>query len=168
MSNEQFITIVGRLSQDPELRFTPSGAAVANLSIASNARKYDKQSDSWKDETTTFWRCNAWRDLAENVAESLQKGMAVVAYGEIKSRSFDTKEGDKRTVLEVELTAIGPDLRWSTAKVQKAQRGSGGSQGFGGSQGAGGAGSAPQQPAQPAEDPWSTGGGAKWDQDPAF
>ena len=151
MSNEQFITIVGRLSQDPELRFTPSGAAVANLSIASNARKYDKQSDSWKDETTTFWRCNAWRDLAENIAESLQKGAAVIAQGEIKSREWQDKEGNKRTSLEVEVSSVGPDLRWATAKPVKAARGS---QGFGGSQGAGGAGFAPQQPAQPAEDPW--------------
>ena len=154
MSNEQFITIVGRLTSDPELRFVASGAPVASLTIASNARKYDKQSDSWKDETTTFWRCNAWRDLAENVAESLQKGMAVVAYGEVKSRDWQDKEGNKRSSLEVELTAIGPDLRWSTAKVSKAQRGSTGSQGFGGSQGAGGAGFAPQQLAQ--ADPWAT------------
>ena len=141
--NETTLTIRGRLTSDPELRFTPSGAAVVNLTIASNARRFDKQANEWKDGPTTFWRCSAWRDMAENLAESLTKGAAVIAHGSVAQREYDTKEGEKRTVVEVELEAIGPDLRWQTAKVQKAQRGSSG--GF--SQ----PGAAPVQ-----TDPWAT------------
>ena len=166
MSN--VFTITGNLTTDPELRFTPSGHAVANFTIADTPRKLNKQTNEWEDGETLFMRCSLWRDAAEHVAESLQKGARVVASGKLTSRSFTTKEGDKRTVIEMEVDEVGPSLKNATAKVSKAQRGSGGSQGFGGSQGAGGAGFAPQQPAQPAEDPWSTGGGAKWDQDPAF
>lgn len=140
MSNETRLTIVGRLTDDPILRFTPSGAAVANLTIASNARTFDKNTNTWKDEPAAFWRCSIWRDAAENVAESLQKGHAVVAVGVIKPRSYDTKEGEKRDVIEVELDAIGPDLRWNTAKVNKANR----AQVGGGS-----------VSAAPAADPWA-------------
>lgn len=154
MSNETFITIRGRLAEDPQLRFTPPGAAVANLTIASNARKYDKQTQQWVDQTATFWRCSIWRDTAENVAESLQKGMAVIAVGEVKSREYE-KDGEKRTVIEVELEAIGPDLRWQTAKVAKAQRGQGGFT------------AAPQQGAQAQDDPWATGSTSGWAADPA-
>ena len=124
--NETTITIRGRLTADPELRFTPSGAAVANLTIATNARTFDRQANEWKDGPATFWRCSAWRDMAENVAESLTRGSAVVAVGTVAGREYETKEGEKRTVFEVTLDAIGPDLRWATAKPVKAQRDKGG------------------------------------------
>jgi len=152
MSN--VFTITGNLTTDPELRFTPSGHAVANFTIADTPRKLNKQTNEWEDGETLFMRCSLWRDAAEHVAESLQKGARVVASGKLTSRSFTTKEGDKRTVIEMEVDEVGPSLKNATAKVSKAQRGSGGSQGFGGSQGAGGAGFAPQQPAQ--ADPWAS------------
>ena len=124
--NETSITIRGRLTADPELRFTPSGAAVANLTISTNPRTFDRQANEWKDGPATFWRCSAWRDMAENVAESLTRGSAVVAVGTVAGRDYETKEGEKRTVFEVTLDAIGPDLRWATAKPVKAQRDKGG------------------------------------------
>ena len=139
--NETTITRRGRLTADPELRFTPSGAAVANLTIATNPRTFDKQAGEWKDGPTSFHRCSIWRDAAENVAESLTKGDAVVAVGVIAQREFTTKEGEKRQAWDVTLDAIGPDLRWQTAKVSKAQRGGGG--GFG-------------QQSAPQTDPWAT------------
>lgn len=123
MSGETHVTITGRLTADPELRFTPSGAAVANLTIASNARTFDKTANEWRDEPATFWRCSAWREMAENVAESLSKGSPVIAMGVVKSREWQTKEGEKRTSMEVALDAIGPDLRWAVARPVKAQRG---------------------------------------------
>lgn len=122
MSNETRITITGRLVADPELRFTPQGHAVCNLTIASAPRVYDKQASEWKDGPTSFYRCSAWRDLAENIAESLSKGAAVVASGVISQREYTTKEGEKRSSWEVALDAIGPDLRWATARPQKAAR----------------------------------------------
>jgi len=122
MANELNITIIGRLTDAPELRFTPSGAAVANFTIAQNSRAFDKQSNEWKDKPTNFFRCSIWRDAAENAAESLEKGMAVIAYGEVTARSYTTKEGQERTVQEIELQNIGPDLKWATAKVQRTQR----------------------------------------------
>ena len=128
MANEQHITIRGRLTNDPELRFTPNGAAVANFTIAQNARIFDKQTNEWKDKEATFWRCSAWREMAENVAESLTKGMAVVAFAELESRSFEDKEGNKRTVTEARIESIGPDLRWASAKVNRTPSG-GASQG---------------------------------------
>lgn len=147
MSNEQFITIRGRLTNDPELRFTPSGAAVANFTVASNARTFDKQSNEWKDKEAIFWRCSAWKDLGENVAESLVKGVAVVVLAELESRSYTTKDGDNRTVTEARVESIGPDLRWATAKVTRAQRSGGAQQGQ-------------QSPAQnwnqQSTDPWAT------------
>ena len=119
------VTIRGRLAGDPELRFTPSGHAVANLTIVANKRV--KNGDQWEDGPATFWRCSAWRELGENCAESLHKGASVVAVGEALQREWTTNEGEKRTVIEVTLDAIGPDLRWQTAKVSKAERkGSGG------------------------------------------
>lgn len=116
------ITIRGRLAGDVELRFVPSGVAVANLTIATNPRTFDKQTGEWKDGAATFWRCSAWREMAENVAESLARGTAVIATGTVAGREYETKEGGKRTVFEVELDAIGPDLRWATAKPVKAER----------------------------------------------
>jgi len=146
------ITIIGNLTGDPELRFTPSGAAVASFTVASSSRVMDKQTNEWKDGDTTFLRCNVWRQYAENVAESLQRGMRVIVNGRLKQRSYETKEGEKRTVYEVEVDDVGPALRYATAKVTKVSRASGGG-GFGS-----GSGDAP-----PAEDPWATsspGGGS--------
>ena len=169
MANELNITIIGRLAGDPELRYTPAGAAVANLTIAQNSRVFDKNSNEWKDKPTNFFRCSIWREAAEQVAESLQKGMAVIAYGEVTSRSYTTKEGQERTVQEIELQNIGPDLKWATAKVTKAQKNNGGGNaggGFGGAQ---------ARTNVTQEDPWATPGvsnGGGWgngpDSEPPF
>jgi len=149
MAGETTITIVGNLTADPELRFTPSGAAVANFTVASTPRTFDRQSNEWKDGETLFMRCSIWRDAAENIAESLHRGTRVIATGRLKSRSYDTKEGEKRTVIELDVGEVGPSLRYASAKVTKAERGSGSGGGFGG-QGGG----------QQAADPWATGGSA--------
>ena len=125
MANEQFITIRGRVTGDPELRFTPSGTAVANFTIAQNARTFDKNSNSWVDGETTFWRCQAWREIGENAADSLSKGVAVIALATLETRKYTTKDNEERTVLEARVEAIGPDLRWATAKVNRPARGAG-------------------------------------------
>ena len=151
MAGETVITVVGNLTADPELRFTPSGAAVANFTVASTPRTFDKSSNEWKDGETLFMRCSVWRDAAENVAESLGRGTRVIVSGRLKSRSYETKEGEKRTVVEMEVDEVGPSLRYASAKVTKTQRGSGGG-GFGGQQSGGSGG---QQ-----EDPWATGAGS--------
>ncbi|HET6969216.1 MAG TPA: single-stranded DNA-binding protein [Ornithinibacter sp.] len=147
MAGETTITIVGNLTADPELRFTPSGAAVANFTVASTPRTFDRQSNEWKDGETLFMRCSIWRDAAENIAESLHRGTRVIATGRLKSRSYDTKEGEKRTVIELDVDEVGPSLRYASAKVTKAERG-----GSGGGFGGGGQGGAQQA------DPWATGG----------
>ncbi|GAB3562499.1 single-stranded DNA-binding protein [Spelaeicoccus albus] len=134
MAGDTIITIVGNLTADPELRFTPSGAAVANFTVASTPRAFDRQSGEWKDGETLFLRCSVWRDAAENVAESLTRGTRVVAQGRLKSRSFETKEGEKRTVMELEVDEVGPALRYASAKVTKTSRGGGQQGGFGGQQ----------------------------------
>ncbi|PSK95808.1 single-strand binding protein [Haloactinopolyspora alba] len=170
MAGETVLTIVGNLTDDPELRFTPSGAAVANFTIASTPRTFDKQSNTWKDGDALFMRCSVWRQVAENVAESLSKGMRVIAQGRLRQRSFETREGEKRTVVEMELDEIGPALRYATAKVAKTQR-NGGSGGYGG-----GAQQAPaadpwsSQPAprQQGADPWGTGPGSTPPEEPPF
>ena len=149
MAGDTTITVVGNLTADPELRFTPSGAAVANFTVASTPRIYDRQSGEWKDGEALFLRCNIWREAAENVAESLTRGSRVIVTGRLKQRSFETREGEKRTVFEVEVDEIGPSLRYATAKVNKASRGSG-SGGFGG----GSRQSAPQ--AATTDDPWGS------------
>ena len=151
MAGDTVITVIGNLTGDPELRFTPSGAAVANFTVASTPRAFDRQSNEWKDGETLFMRCSVWRDAAENVAESLGRGTRVIVSGRLKSRSYETKEGEKRTVVEMEVDEVGPSLRYASAKVTKTQRGSGGG-GFGGQQGGGSGG---QQ-----EDPWATGAGS--------
>jgi single-strand DNA-binding protein len=161
MAGDTIITIVGNITNDPELRFTPSGAAVANFTIASTPRSFDRQSNEWKDGETLFMRCSVWREAAENVAESLTRGTAVIAQGRLQSRSFETKEGEKRTVVEMQVDEIGPSLRRATAKVTKAQRGGGGGFG-GGSGGAGGSGggwggSSGGGGGQQVDDPWATG-----------
>ena len=153
MAGDTTITVVGNLTADPELRFTPSGAAVANFTVASTPRIFDRQSSEWKDGEALFLRCSIWREAAENVAESLTRGSRVVLTGRLKQRSFETKEGEKRTVMEVEVEEIGPSLRYATAKVNKANRGGGGSGGFGGG---GGGSSRPAASAQPTEDPWGS------------
>ena len=150
MAGETTITIIGNLVDDPDLRFTPSGAAVANFRIASTPRTFDRQTNEWKDGEALFLRCSVWRQAAENVAESLQRGTRVVVSGRLKQRSFETREGEKRTVIEMDVDEIGPSLRYATAKVNKTQRGSsGGGYGSGGSEGAGTAAS---------DDPWSSAG----------
>ena len=137
MAGDTIITVVGNLTADPELRFTPSGAAVANFTVASTPRTFDRQTNEWKDGEALFLRCNVWRQAAENVAESLTRGARVVVTGRLKQRSFETKEGEKRTVIELEVDEIGPSLRYATAKVNKVSRGSGGGD-FGGGGGYGG------------------------------
>jgi len=129
MAGETILTVVGNLTADPELRFTPSGAAVANFTVASTPRTFDKASNEWKDGDALFLRCSIWRQAAENVAESLTRGARVVVTGRLKQRSFETKEGEKRTVVELDVDEVGPSLKYATAKVTKASRGSGG---FGG------------------------------------
>lgn len=134
MAGETVITITGNLTADPEMRFTPGGDAVANYTIASTPRMFDRQANDWKEGETLFMRCSTWRDAAENVAESLTKGMRVIAQGRLKQRSFETKEGEKRTVVEMDVDEIAPSLRWATAKVTRTQRGNGQQQGGNGYQ----------------------------------
>ena len=122
MAGDTQITVVGNLVDDPELRFTPSGAAVANFRIASTPRTFDKQSNEWKDGDALFLSCSVWRQAAENVAESLQKGMRVVVQGNLRSRQYETREGEKRTVFEIEVDEVGPSLKYATAKVTRTQR----------------------------------------------
>ena len=129
---------IGNLTADPELRFTPSGAAVANFTVASTPRMFDRQTNEWKDGEALFLRCNIWREAAENVAESLTRGSRVIVSGRLKQRSFETREGEKRTVVELEVDEIGPSLRYATAKVNKASRSGGGGGGFGGGGGGNG------------------------------
>ena len=155
MAGDTIITVVGNLTADPELRFTPSGAAVANFTVASTPRIYDRQSGEWKDADALFMRCNVWREAAENVAESLTRGSRVIVSGRLKQRSFETREGEKRTVVELEVDEIGPSLRYATAKVTKASRGGGGGGGFGGG-GGGGGGSKAAAGGESQEDPWGS------------
>jgi single-strand DNA-binding protein len=162
MAGDTVITIIGNITGDPELRFTPSGAAVANFTVASTPRQFDRTSNEWKDGETLFMRCSVWRDAAENVAESLQRGTRVLVSGRLKSRSYETKEGEKRTVIELDVDEVGPSLKYATAKVNRTQRGGGGggfnSGGQGGqsSQSGGTSGGASGQGAA-AVDPWATG-----------
>src|SRR5450759_43486 len=165
MAGDTVITIIGNLTGDPELRFTPSGAAVANFTVASTPRQFDRTSNEWKDGETLFMRCSVWRDAAENVAESLQRGTRVLVSGRLKSRSYETKEGEKRTVIELDVDEVGPSLKYATAKVNRTQRGSGsggfnaGGQGAQGAQGGGhnGPNTGASNQGTPAVDPWATG-----------
>src|ERR687893_1252666 len=133
MAGETVVTLVGNLVDDPELRFTPSGAAVAKFRVASTPRTFDRQTNEWKDGESLFLTCSVWRQAAENVAESLQRGMRVIVQGRLKQRSYETREGEKRTVYEVEVDEVGPSLRNATAKINKTTRGGG----FGGGGGGG-------------------------------
>lgn len=152
MAGETLITVVGNLTDDPELKFTPSGAAVANFTIASTPRAFDKASNEWRDGEPLFLRCSLWRQPAENVAESLTKGARVIVTGALKQRSYETREGEKRSVIELAVEEIGPSLKFATAKVTRASR-------DGGSRGA----SNQRAHQRPAEDPWATGSTGGWD-----
>jgi single-strand DNA-binding protein len=155
MAGETTITVVGNLVDDPELRFTPSGAAVANFRIASTPRTFDRQTNEWKDGDALFLSCSVWRQAAENVAESLVKGMRVVVNGRLKSRQYETREGEKRTVFEIEVEEVGPSLKYATAKVTRTTR-----QGGGGGYSGGGQGGGQEDPwAQPAQGGAPQGGG---------
>lgn len=176
MAGETIITLVGNLTADPELRFTPSGAPVANFTVASTPRTFDRTTSEWKDGEAMFINCAVWRRAAENVAESLQKGMRVIVQGRLKSRSYETREGERRTVFEIDVDEVGPSLQFATAKVTRAGGGGGGNwggsqqpqqggpgggdqwssgQGQGGGGGYGGGGR-PQQQQQPVSDPWAS------------
>ncbi|WP_040155400.1 single-stranded DNA-binding protein [Mobilicoccus massiliensis] len=168
MAGETVITVIGNLVADPELRFTPSGAAVANFRVASTPRTFDRQTNEWKDGEALFLTCSAWRDMAENVAESLTRGSRVIVSGRLKSRSYETKEGEKRTVMELDVDEIGPSLKYATAKVSKTSRGGGGGFSGGGQQGGGwggqqggnsggGWGGGQQGGSAPSSDPWAQG-----------
>jgi single-strand DNA-binding protein len=145
MAGETPIAVVGNLTADPELRFTPSGAAVANFTVASTPRTFDRQSNEWKDGEALFLNCSVWRQAAENAAESLTRGMRVIVSGRLKARSYETREGEKRTVFEIDVDEVGPSVKYATAKVTKTSR-SGGGQGFGGGSG--------------GDDPWAGSGGS--------
>jgi single-strand DNA-binding protein len=151
MAGETIITVVGNLTDDPELRFTASGAPVANFTVASTPRYFDKQTNEWRDAEAMFLRCSIWRQTAENVAESLHKGSRVIVQGRLKQRTFETREGDKRSVIECDVDEIGPSLRYATAKVTKTTR----------------SGAAPQNQAA-ADDPWATAAPAGQSDEPPF
>jgi single-strand DNA-binding protein len=188
MAGDTVITVVGNLTADPELRFTPSGAAVANFTVASTPRTFDRQSGEWKDGEALFLRCNIWRQAAENVAETLTRGARVIVQGRLKQRSFETREGEKRTVIELEVDEIGPSLRYATASVTKASRGAGGGGyggggggngggGYGASGGGSGSGSGSGGGYGGGDDPWASapaagssggGGGGGYDDEPPF
>lgn len=153
MAGDTVITVIGNLTADPELRFTPSGAAVANFTVASTPRTFDRQTNEWKDGEALFLRCSIWREAAENVAESLTKGARVIVSGRLKQRSFETREGEKRTVVELECDEIGPSLRYATAKVNRASRGGGGG---GGNYGSGGGGGSRTSSGGAVDDPWGS------------
>jgi single-strand DNA-binding protein len=156
MAGETLITVVGNLTADPELRFTPSGAPVANFTVASTPRTFDRASGEWKDGDAMFLNCAVWRQPAEHVAESLTKGMRVIVQGRLRSRSYETREGEKRTVFEVEVEEVGPSLRYATAKVTRSSSGSfsGGSTGGGGSSWGNNAGGSQERTA--GADPWAS------------
>jgi len=164
MAGETTITVVGNLTDDPDLRFTPSGAAVANFTVASTPRFFDKQTNEWKDGDALFLRCSIWRQAAENVAESLHRGTRVIVSGRLRQRSYETREGEKRTVFELDVDEVGPSLKYATAKLTKTTRS--GTSGDGGGGGGGGnypwATNAPStggQPATGANDPWAAPAG---------
>lgn len=172
MAGETIITLVGNLTADPELRFTPSGAPVANFTVASTPRTFDRQTGEWKDGDAMFINCSVWRQAAENAAETLTKGMRVIVQGRLRSRSYETREGERRTVFEIEVDEIGPSLRYASAKVQRNAPGGGGG-GYGGSQqssgggnwgggqqssggGYGGGGNADNRSSGGGADPWAS------------
>lgn len=160
-AGDTVLTIIGNLTADPELRFTPAGAAVANFTVASTPRMFDRNTNEWKDGDPLFLRCNIWREAAENVAESLVRGSRVIVSGRLKQRSFETREGEKRTVVEMDVDEIGPSLRYATAKVNKTSRGGNGGGGYSENRGGGGGG----RPAQ-GDDPWGSAPAGRNDEPP--
>ena len=150
MAGETIITVVGNLTDDPELKFTPSGAPVANFTVASTPRTFDRQTNEWKDGDALFLRCAAWRSLAENVAESLTKGQRVIVTGALRVRQYERQDGSKGTSVEMNVEEVGPSLKFATAKVTKATR----------SSNAGGGWDQSAQQQSPATDVWNTGGSA--------
>ena len=165
------ITLVGNLVDDPQLRYTPTGQAVANFRVASPPRLFDRNTNEWKDGDSLFLSCNVWRQAAENVAESLQRGMRVIVSGRLRQRSYETKEGEKRTVYEIEVDEVGPSLRNASAKVTKSSRSTGGNFGGGPSGGGGQSGYGGGGGGRPADDPWASdggGGGDGYSDDPPF
>src|SRR5690554_6274240 len=174
MAGDTVITVIGNLTGDPELRFTPAGAAVANFTVASTPRQFDRQSNEWKDGDTLFMRCSIWREAAENVAESLTKGTRVVVSGRLVQRSYETREGEKRTVVELQVDEIGPSLRYATAKVTRSQRSGGGGGGFSGGGGgggggfSGGGGGGGFSGGNASDDPWVTSGPSGASEEPPF
>ena len=163
MAGDTQITVVGNLVSDPELRYTPTGVAVANFRVASTPRTFDRQANEWKDGDSLFLTCNVWRQAAENVAESLQRGMRVIVMGRLHQRSYETREGEKRTVFEIEVDDVGPSMRNASAKVAKSNRSGGGGGGFGGGGGQGGSGgsggyggSAGGRSGGGGDDPWAS------------
>ena len=183
MAGDTVITVVGNLTADPELRFTASGAAVANFTVASTPRTFDRATNEFKDGEALFLRCSIWRQPAENVAESLTRGSRVIVSGRLKQRSYDTKEGEKRTVIELEVDEIGPSLRYATAKVNRANRsessgggggygsgGSGGGNSGGGYSGASGGSGGRSSSSAPADDPWGSAppAGGGYSDEPPF
>lgn len=173
MAGETTITVIGNITDDPELKFTPSGAAVANFTVASTPRTFDRQTNEWKDGDPLYFRCAAWRQMAENVAESLTKGARVIVTGTLRIRNFERQDGSRGTSVEISVDEIGPSLKWASAKVTRAGRGDGG--GAGGGFSGGGSGGAPASndvwstpsaPAGGAADAW--GGGAAATDEPPF
>ena len=175
------ITVVGNIVADPDLRFTPAGAAVANFRVASTPRRYNSQTNQWEDGEAMFLTCNVWRQAAENVAETMSKGMRVIVTGRLKQRSFQTREGDNRTVFEIDVDEVGPSLRYATAQVNRNPREGGNNFGGGGQQRSnnnnqggfgGGQQQQPQQNQAPSEDPWNSappaGGFGGADSEPPF
>src|SRR4249919_1078027 len=167
MAGETTITLVGNLTADPELRFTPSGAAVANFTVASTPRTFDRQTNEWRDGDAMFLNCAVWRQAAENVAESLQKGMRVIVHGRLRSRSYETRDGEKRTVFEIDVDEIGPALKYATAKVTRTSGGGGQGAGARSSAGAGAGASAGASASGGGggvsfgDDPWASGNGGQ-------
>ena len=175
MAGETVLTVIGNLTGDPELRFTPSGAAVANFTVASTPRTFDRQANEWKDGDTLFMRCSVWREAAENVAESLTKGTRVIVQGRLVQRSYETREGEKRTVVELQVDEVGPSLRYASAKLTRTQRGggfggdSGGGGGSGGGRGGGGfGGGGGRTSGGGGDDPWATGADSSAGDEPPF
>jgi single-strand DNA-binding protein len=166
------ITVVGNLVADPELRFTPAGQPVATFRIASTPRIRDNATNEWRDGDSLFLTCNVWRQAAENVAESLQRGMRVIVTGRLKQRNYETKEGEKRTVYEVEVDDVGPSLRNASAKVNRASRGSGEGGFSGGGSNRAGGNNGGQGPASGGssrnEDPWASDSGGGYSDEPPF
>jgi len=173
MAGETVITVIGNLTNDPELRFTPNGAAVVSFTVASTPRTLDRATNEWKDGDALFLRCSAWRQMAENVTESLAKGSRVIVQGRLKQRSYETREGEKRTVVELDVDEVGPSLRYATAKVNKTSRGGGFTGGNGFSQGApAGVGAGPSasggvSAGGSTDDPWSAAP-AGYSEEPPF